>query len=312
MLRDAENKVLQDAFAETQSPPIEPSHPTEAELLDRGSPIGKLIRHSGANLDTDQVARVIAHQKKLGLRFGEAAVALGLVSGDEVVHALSQQYRYPYMPKDGQQKHADLVVANRPFSPHAEVFRGIRAQLKMRVYTPGTPRRAIAVLSADDGEGKSYFAANIAIAFSQLGGRTLLIDANLRKPRQHELFGIDNAIGLSTVLSGRSAVHLIHSVSDLPSLFVLPVGAVPPNPLELLEGSGFGLLFSDVLRKFDHVIVDTPAFRHGMDGPVVAAACGAALVVVRQGRTHLGAVQDLVATLSENPAEVAGVIMNDI
>lgn len=312
MLRDAENRVLANAFAETQSFAAEPSNDAAQEARERESPIGKLIRSAGANLGPEQVAQVIAHQKQKGLRFGEAAVALGLASGEEVVQALSQQYSYPYLPKNGRQMHADLVVANRPFSPHAEVFRGIRAQLKMRVYAPGTQRRAIAVLSANDGEGKSYFAANIAIAFSQLGGRTLLIDANLRKPRQHELFDIGNAIGLSTVLSGRSSTHMIHSVPDLPSLFVLPVGAVPPNPLELLESAGFGLLFADVLRKFDHVIVDTPAFVHGMDGPVVASTCGAALVVVRQGRTHLGAVQDLVATLSENPAEVTGVIMNDI
>jgi protein-tyrosine kinase len=309
MLRDAENRVLADAFAETQAPPLEPPLPSAGH--DRESPIGKLILRSGANLDAEQVARVIEHQKKKGLRFGEAAVSLGLASGEEVVQALSQQYRYPYLPKHGRQLHADLVMANRPFSPHAEVFRGIRAQLKMRIFAPGLPRRAIAVLSASDREGKSYFAANIAIAFSQLGGRTLLIDGDLRKPRQHELFGVANDIGLSTVLSGRTSTHMIHSVPDLPSLFVLPVGAVPPNPLELLEGDGFGLLFNDVLRKFDHVIVDTPAFRHGMDGPVIASTCGAALVVVRQGRTLLGAVQDLVATLSENPAEVAGVIMND-
>ena len=312
MLRDAENRVLADAFAETQAPPSEAQDEASLDTSDRESPIGKLIQRSGARLDAEQVAQVIAHQKREGLRFGEAAVALGLASGEEVIQALSQQYRYPYLPKNGQQMHTDLVVANRPFSPHAEVFRGIRAQLKMRIYAPGSPRRAIAVLSANDGEGKSYFAANIAIAFSQLGGRTLLVDADLRKPRQHELFGIANAIGLSTVLSGRSDAHMIHSVRDLPSLFVLPVGAVPPNPLELLESVGFGLLFADVLRKFDHVIVDTPAFEHGMDGPVIASTCGAALVVVRQGRTHLGAVQDLVATLSENPAEVAGVIMNDI
>jgi len=308
MYRDAEAKVQGGASTSTQAP----RGGTDAVPPGGETSIGEIIRRSGANLDARQVTQVIELQKKEGLRFGEAAVALGFVSDEDVLQALAQQYRYPYRRSNGRQMHPDLVVANRPFSAHAEVFRGIRAQLKMRVHAPGTQRRAIAVLSANDGEGKSYFAANIAIAFSQLGGRTLLIDANLRNPRQHALFGVSDAIGLSTVLSGRTSSHVIHAVAGLPSLFVLPVGAVPPNPMELIESEGFGSLIGDVLLKFDHVIVDTPAFAHGMDGPVVAATCGAALVVVRQGRTHLGAVQDLVAALSESPAEIAGVIMNDV
>lgn len=308
MFRDAEAK----AGGGTSSYAQAPRDSAKSVPPDRASPIGEIIRRSGANLGAEQIAQVIAHQKQQGLRFGESAVALGFVSGEDVVEALSQQYRYPYVPSNGRQMHPDLVVANRPFSPHAEVFRGIRAQLKMRVDTSAERRPAIAVLSANDGEGKSYFAANLAIAFSQLGGRTLLVDANLRKPRQHALFGVANAIGLSTVLSGRTDSHVIHAVPDLPSLFVLPVGAVPPNPMELIESAEFALLVVDVLRKFDHVIVDTPAFAHGMDGPVVASTCGAALIVVRQGRTHVGAVQDLVATLSESRTEVTGVIMNDI
>jgi len=274
------------------------------------TPIGEILRRF-KHLTNQQVEAILAHQREHAVRFGEAAVALGLVSEDDIVYALAQQYQYPYSRQGGQGASQELVVASQPFSPQAEVFRGIRAQLIMRVYDGHPTRRAIAVISPDSGDGKSYFAANIAAAFGQLGGRTLLIDADMRSPRQHTLFGIDNAAGLSTVLSGRSEAQAIHAVPYLPSLFVLPVGAVPPNPMELIERPGMGLLIAEVLQKFDHVIVDTPAFRHGMDGPVIAAKCGAALIVARRGVSHVAAIQDLVAVLSESPAQIAGVILNE-
>ncbi len=272
--------------------------------------IGDILRRI-KKLSDEQVDSILAHQQEHGVRFGEAAVALDLATEDDVVYALSQQYHYPYSREGGSGASAELVVASRPFSPQAEVFRGIRAQLTMRVYDGHPSRRAIAVISPDSADGRSYFAANIAAAFSQLGGRTLLIDADMRRPRQHTLFGIDNAAGLSAVLAGRAEAQAIHAVPYLPSLFVLPVGAVPPNPMELIERPGMGLLIAEVLQKFDHVVVDTPAFAHGMDAPLLAAKCGAAMVIARRGVSHVAAIQDLVAALSESPAQVAGVILND-
>jgi len=262
-------------------------------------------------LDAQQVQRILAHQREHRTRFGEAAVALGLASENQVAEALSKQYRYAHAPgATGGLRHADLVVATQPFSSGAEVFRSIRAQLKLRSADKPT-RPPIAVLSADRGEGKSYFAANLAVAFSQLGERTLLIDADLRNPRQQTIFGIDESSGLSNVLSGRSESHAVHPVTGLPNLFVLPVGPVPPNPLELVEGTRFAAMLAMVSATFDHVIVDTPAFRDGMDSAVIAAACRFALVVVRRHRTPMNGVQDLLAALSRSPAEVAGVVLND-
>ena len=81
----------------------------------------------------------------------------------------------------------------------------------------------------------------MAVALSQLGGRTLLIDADLRSPRQHEIFKVNNHSGLSSILSGRSEGNVLRQVEEFPSLFVMPVGVVPPNPLELLQRPAFGL-----------------------------------------------------------------------
>jgi protein-tyrosine kinase len=280
----------------------------ESTVLDR--PIGEIIRQTN-QLTADQVEQVLAYQRESGVRFGEAAIALGLATGEDVLWALSQQFHYPYAVDQRNHLNDELVVAKNPFSFRSEAFRAIRSQLMMRVFTADMPQRAVAVVSPDSRDGKTYFAANMAIAFSQLGGRTLLVDADMRSPRQHELFGIDNATGLSGILSGRTMANVIRPVHELPSLFVLPVGAIPPNPLELVERPAFALLMRELTSKFDYVVVDTPAYAHGADAPVIAARCGAVLAIAREGQSRMTALHDLVDALRETPAKLCGVIMNE-
>lgn len=279
-----------------------------AALHDRA--IGDIIAEAN-KLTTEQVERILAHQKAHGLRFGEAAVSLGLAKSEDVLWALSQQFHYPYAPGGGPAPNAELVLAAKPFSDQAESFRVLRSQINMKLYGADTPRRALAVISPDNGDGKTFFAANLAIAFSQLGGRTLLVDADMRSPRQHDIFGMDTSTGLSGILSGRSERNVIRPVRDLPSLFVMPVGTVPPNPTELVERPAFALLMRELVSKFDHVIVDTPAAIHGADYAVIAARCGAALALARKGSTRVASLQSLVGALSNTPTELAGVVMNE-
>lgn len=273
--------------------------------------IGDIIRQA-KNLSAEQVETILLYQREKGLRFGEAAIALGLASDKDVLFALSQQFHYPYAQDEQLGRFTDeLVVANRPFSKQAEAFRAIRSQLMMRVFGGEAPRTALAIVSPDAGDGKTFFSANLAVSLSQLGGRTLLVDADLRGPRQHGLFGIENNSGLSGVLSGRAEANVIQHVRDLPSLYVLPVGNVPPNPVELFERPAFGLLIKELVSKFDYVVVDTPAAVYGADASVIAAKCGAAMVVARKGASRLNALQDLVAHLAETPTKLAGVILNE-
>lgn len=279
-----------------------------SSLQDRS--IGHIIAEAN-NLSAEQVERILAHQKSKGLKFGEAAIALGLAKGEDVLWALSQQFHYPYAPGGGKMPSEELVLANKPFSHQAEAFRVLRSQINMQLFNADEPRRAIAVISPDSGDGKTFFAANMAIAFSQLGGRTLLVDGDMRSPRIHEVFGIENGSGLSGILSGRAEANVIRPVADLPSLFVMPVGTMPPNPMELVERPAFGLLMRELASKFDYVIVDTPAASYGADYAVIAARCGAAIALTRKGKTRVDAMQELVATLSNSPAKLAGVIMNE-
>jgi protein-tyrosine kinase len=270
--------------------------------------IGDIIRHTN-NLTADQVEKVLAHQKQHGLKFGESAVALGFVKREDVLWALSQQFSYPYSSQ-GPAVSAELHVASSPFSEVAEAFRDLRSQIITQAYGENMPRKAVAVVSPDIGDGKSFFAANIAVAFSQLGGRTLLVDADMRTPRQQEIFGIESATGLSGILSGRTETNVIKPVEELPSLYVLPVGVVPPNPLELVQRPAFALLMRELLLKFDYVIVDTPAAVHGSDARVIAGACGAAVAIGKAGSTNMDQMRKLTTAITKTSANLVGVILN--
>lgn len=288
---------------------------TSEPVVDSGGPANKPIGQIIAehrHLDAEQIERVLAHQREHDVRFGEAAVALGLVSADDVLFALAQQFNYPYAPEDRRKLSPELVALNEPFSRQAEAFRAVRSQVMMRVWgeTEKT-RRALAVISPESGDGKTFFAANLAVVLAQLGGRTLLIDGDMRGPRQHEVFGLPGQAGLSGILSGRPEKHVLQRVPGVPSLYVLPVGVTPPNPLELIERPAFAQLLRELCGRFDHVIVDTPAHQYGADGPVIASRCGAALIVARKHSSRIHKLQHLVAVFGGGATQMAGVIVNE-
>jgi protein-tyrosine kinase len=266
------------------------------------------------DLKPEQVERILAHQRQHGVRFGEAAVALGLASREDVLVALSQQFDYPVATSGGATGlAAELVTLYDAFGARAEHFRSLRSQLMMRVFG-GTlnPTPALAIVSPDSGDGRSYCAANLAVVLAQLGGRTLLVDADLRSPRQHAIFGLENRAGLSSILAGRSEQGAaIQPIAAVPSLFVLAAGTTPPNPLELVERASFGLLMRELTAKFDHVVIDTPAAAHGADASVVAARAGAVLVVARRDKSRFATLQELVASFAGTPAQIAGVVYNE-
>lgn len=276
----------------------------------RDRSIGDIIRQTN-NLTADQVEKILEHQRQHGLRFGESAVALGLATDEDILFALSQQFHYPYAPEERRNLNPELITAAKPFSTQSEAFRAIRSQIMMRVFNGEEPRRALAVVSPNSGDGKTFFTANVAVVLSQLGGRTLLVDADMRGPRQHEVFGVSGVAGLSGLLTGRAEANVITQVPDLPSLFLLPVGITPPNPLELVERPAFGLLIRELLSKFDHVVIDTPAGEYGSDATVIADKAGAALVIARRNTSRVSALDQMVGALSETRTRMIGVIMNE-
>jgi protein-tyrosine kinase len=201
-----------------------------------------------------------------------------------------------------------LVAAYRPFSKQVEELRALRTQLLLRWFTPD--RKLLAIVSAMNGEGRSYLAANLAIVFSQLGERTLLIDADMRNGRQHELFKLPNQYGVSALLSGRVNGAASERVVHFTNLSVLSCGATPPNPLELASRPEFRDLLANESRNFDVVLIDTPAADGGSDAQAIAARTGGALVVARENRSRIEALGRLVTLIQSTHVEVVGCVFN--
>ncbi len=283
------------------------------EMERRHLSLGSILIQHGLLTDAD-ARRVLQVQKQRRLRFGEAAVQLGLLSDEDLRYALSRQFDYPYL-RDGsarQSVDADLIAAHEPFSRRVEALRSIRSQLLLRWFDKAGAHNALAVVSQEPGAGRSYLAANLAVVFSQAGENTLLIDANLRTPRQQTIFGLDNEVGLSGFLAGHTRNEPIVRIADIPGLFVLPAGPLPPNPLELLSRPGWGAVLAQAQSTFDLVIIDTPALAHGEDAVLTAARAGAALVVARSHCTRMRHLTDLVRGLDNAGVTVVGSVLNDV
>jgi|RhiMethySRZTD1v2_1073278.scaffolds.fasta_scaffold89540_2 protein-tyrosine kinase len=269
--------------------------------------LGAYLRDAG-KLNEEEIAKIAASQQERGLRFGEAAVALRLVTERDVHAALAAQFDYPFGVEGAD---PELAVAADPFGAQAEAFRELRSRLLLEALPESAPF-TLAVLSAHPGEGRTYLAANLAAAFSQLGSRTLLIDADLRSARLDRLFRVEGGTGLSHVLAGfADAEHALERVPSLGHLWFMPAGALPPNPLELLQRPAFEALLAALKEKFDRIILDTTAASRGADCRVVAARCSASLLVARTGATRMAALERLVASLERGPASIAGVVMNE-
>src|SRR5512139_1275869 len=183
----------------------------------RDSRIGAILSEEG-KLRAGDIERVMEQQRASGLRFGEAALGLGLITAEDLRFALAKQYDLPHLLPGNESISSELVVAYEPFHPRAEELRALRTQLLIRWSNAGLRRRVLAVVSPRAGEGRSYVAANLAVLFSQLGERTLLIDADLRTPRQHRIFNVPDRVGLSAVLAGRADRSAIVPVSEFGAL----------------------------------------------------------------------------------------------
>jgi len=202
--------------------------------------------------DVDEIQRFANSH---GVRFGEAAVQMKRITEHDIESALAQQYNYPVLARGGQGGVADdVIAAHQPQSEAVEPLRALRSQLILRWFNSAT-RKVFAVTSPERGEGRSWLAANLATMFAQLGERTLLIDADMRHPRQHRLFNIDNSVGLSALLTGRAGREIARRIHPQLRLFVLPAGIIPPNPQELLARPVFEVIsrsFRRAIQPGDH------------------------------------------------------------
>lgn len=271
--------------------------------------IGEILV-AGQKMTEEQVEAVLRAQENSDLRFGALALKLGFAKRADIDQALAIQFGYssaeaaPNIP-------SSLTAAVTPAAPFAEALRGLRSQLMMRWFD-GTPGQAtLAITSVDRGDGKSFVTANLGVVFSQLGERTLIIDADLRHSTQHRIFSLRNRMGLSGVLSGRAGFEEISQIENLPKLAVLPAGPQPPNPLELLGREEFGLLLNELTNEFDVILIDTPSAQQASDAQVIAQRAKGALIVGRKDHTKSSEIAQLAAILSSSSVAVLGTTLNE-
>jgi protein-tyrosine kinase len=282
-------------------------------------------------LPDEAVESIHQAKKALGLGFHEAALHTGLITQhelDEADELIRRQTRHEgrgiieealrrrpnthdLVLWEGERVRPgkELILAHDPYSERSEALRSLRTELLMR--TNGRRGAGIfALLSPCAGEGRSQLSAELAIAFAQLGGRTLLVDADLRRPRQHTLFGADNVIGLAQSLVDGTPPRL-YGVEGVPQMGLLTSGPLPTNPLELLSGARFGRLVADWRRSYEFVVIDTPPVSQYSDGLAVASVAGHVVVLGRTHSTSFHVLTELRRKLETTHAWVLGAVMNN-
>ena len=272
------------------------------------SRMGRILVEQG-RIDPVQAERIAAMQKERGMRYGEAARSLNLVSEADIQRVLAQQFGHSFNEAATGVQSELLVAAYAPDCAEAEILRSIRTQVITRWF--GRGHRWLSVAAVNPGDGNSVFVANLAIAFSQLGMRTLLIDAHLRRPRQHQLFGLNSALGLTDMLSGRIGMEAVQNPENLPLLAVVPAGALPASHVEVARQDAFSHVQKRLSESFDVILVDTPPFATTADAHAIAARIGGVLLVARKNTTRVADVSALSTQLAANGIAGVGSVLLD-
>lgn len=273
------------------------------------SSIGRFLLEMG-KINPQDTERILQKQQQDGLKFGDAAKQLGLITEVDLQQALSRQFDYTYLPAENKQYSQDLVAAYQPFSAQVESFRVLRSQLLFRWLSEGF--KTISIVGANSGEGTTYVAANLAIVFSQLGKRTLLIDGNLRQPRLQKMFALKQNFGLSDILIDRTPrTELLNIIPDIPNLTVLGAGTLPPNPQELLSREVFLQLIKYASTVFDVIIIDSPAITEGSDAQIISSVTKGAVLVSRINSTTIEELRSLKIQIQGAGATTIGAVVNN-
>lgn len=270
--------------------------------------IGDILVEQG-KLKTTDLHKIIQFQADKQLKFGDAAVQLGLVTDEDVNKALGLQFQYTYLSPAELNMAKSVVSAHAPFSQEAESIRALRSHLMQSWVEQGN--QTLALVSGQQEENASALAANLAVSFAQLGKRTLLIDCNFRKPRQHEIFRLKETKGLSDILASRAGGEVISKINSMLFLHVLGAGTLPPNPQELLGRARFASLVEMLREQYDFILFDTPPTNEYADAQMVAAKAQGALLVAKTNLTKNAALKNMHHQLVGFGVEVIGVVLND-
>jgi capsular exopolysaccharide synthesis family protein len=212
-------------------------------------------------------------------------------------------------PKNRQEGRQELPLLDNPYSPVSTSFEMLQTNLGFTI--SDKELRVILVTSATPGEGKSFVAANLALAAAYVGRRVLLVDADMRRPRQHRIWEIHNLLGLSNILAGQAQLeNAVQEVSPLVNM--LPAGKIPPNPVALLDSQRMATLVEEASKDYDFIIIDTPPLTVVTDPLIVGKYVDGLLLVVRPGQVEYSAVTAAKSLLNQAKVPILGMVVNGI
>jgi receptor protein-tyrosine kinase len=201
-----------------------------------------------------------------------------------------------------------LILAHDSDHPRSERLRALRTELLL-LHEAQRGANIVAVVSSGAGEGRSQLCGELAICFAQLGRRTLLVDADLRKPQQHVLFGATNQHGLSQAIALNEKPYF-HPVDGLPFMHLLTAGPVPKNPLELLSDGRFANLLTDWRNAYEFIVLDTPPVEQCADALAVATMAQRTLILSRARHTTYKSTRALLRRLGSTQSRLLGAVIN--
>jgi polysaccharide biosynthesis transport protein len=204
----------------------------------------------------------------------------------------------------------DLITNDRPGSVVAEAYRSARTSLLLS--WPDRPPKTILVTSSLPSEGKTVTAVNLAISLTQTGKKVILVDVDMRKPRIHTIFKASDSRGLSNFLTGSVTLRDVIESTDIPNLYLIPCGIVPPNPGELLLSDRFRNMLGTLQQYFDYVVIDSPPLISVSDARVVGPICDGVVLVVKAMSTSREAARRAAAHLYDSRSHILGAILNDL
>jgi protein-tyrosine kinase len=282
-------------------------------------------------LSPEGAARIEEGMRAMGLGYGDVAIQLGIIKPEDLaeailaarqltpnatdsivegaLHKMSFNRGLPVKYVGVVTPKSSLILLNEPDNTYSEQIRALRTELLL---LNGASRagNTLVILSPCRAEGRTQLCAELAIAFSQLGQRTLLVDADLRRPRIPTLFESKNPYeGLGQALASGGVPELL-SVEKLPDLSVLMSGSGVPNPLELLTSGHFQRHMSDWRKKYRMIIIDTPPITEFADGLAIASFADQVLIVGRSGSTPHKNIKEMLRRMGGTQSRIVGTVIN--
>ena len=281
---------------------------------DGGAPAGRVgeILVTLGRLNEPQIRAILERQAYDDRRFGEIALVLGYVSRVDIEHALMHQQSVAASEVlvDFPRTLADPQID--PEELGSEALVAVRSQLIHRWFGDDPEQRALAVISTDHGDGRSHVCSRLARLFADLDEDTLLIDADLRRPSLHKIFGADNSVGLSSYLLGQVAQPPVRAVPGIPYLHLLTAGPAVEQPHRLIARKEFGRLLENLAPQFRAIFIDTPPASDGPDAETVSLRASGALLVVRKHSARLADLRQLTQRLVDSTVEIVGAVINEV